>query len=85
MTGSLIAGWILFAIGVVIYVISIWARVQKLLGAGEEEGLEVIKETADAITRLAEAFSKFSEDMQFLLLGTGCLIAGIYLLQNRPF
>lgn len=85
MIGSLIAGWIFFAIGVIIYLVSIWARAQKLLGAGEREKLEVIKETAEAVGKLVEAFSKLSEDMQFLLLGTGCLIAGIYLLQNRPF
>lgn len=85
MIGSLIAGWVLFAIGVIIYLVSIWARAQKLLGAGEEESLEAIKETATAVAKLAEVFSKFSEDMQFLLLGTGCLIAGVYLLQSRPF
>lgn len=83
--GSAIAGWILFTIGVVIYLVSIVARVKKMFGPGEEEGIEVIKETAEALTALAEAFSKFSDDMQFLLLGTGCLVAGIYLLQNRPF
>jgi hypothetical protein len=85
MIGSLIAGWILFAVGLVIYGVSIWARIRKMLGAGEEESLAVIKETAEALAELAEAFSKFSEEMQFLLLGTGCLIGGIYLLQNRPF
>ena len=85
MIGSLIAGWVLFAIGVIIYLVSIWARAQKLLGAGERGKLEVFKETAEAVGKLVEAFSKFSEDMQFLLLGTGCLIAGIYLLQSRPF
>ena len=86
--GSLVAGWILFALGAAMYIISIWGRVKNLLGGGAEagvRGLEEIKDAAEAITKLAEAFAKFSEEIQFLLLGTGALAAGIYLLTNRPF
>jgi hypothetical protein len=85
MIGSAIAGWILFVIGVVMYLVAIIERVRKMFGPGEEESLVAIKETAEAVAKLAEAFAKFSEDIQFLLLASGCLIAGIYLLQNRPF
>ena len=86
--GSLIAGWILFAIGVVMYIVAIWGRVRQLIGGGQgptTKGLEEIKETGEAIAKLAEVFAKFSEDIQFLLLGTGALIAGLYLLVNQPF
>jgi hypothetical protein len=86
--GSEIAGWILFAIGVAMYIVSIWGRVRNLLGRGAEgaeRGLEEIKDAAEAITKLAEVFAKFSEDIQFLLLGTGALVAGLYLLANKPF
>jgi hypothetical protein len=86
--GSMIAGWILFGIGVVMYIVAIWTRVRKLIGRGEEttaRGLEDIKDAAEAISKLAEVFAKFSEDIQFLLLGTGALLAGIYLLVNQPF
>jgi hypothetical protein len=51
----------------------------------QQESLGQIKDTAEALTKLAEAFAKFSEDMQYLILATGCLIGGIYLLQNQPF
>ena len=86
--GSLIAGWILFAVGVAMYVVAIWSRIRNLLGGGSEgveRGLEEFKETAEAIAKLAEVFAKFSEDIQFLLLGTGALVAGLYLLVNQPF
>jgi hypothetical protein len=86
--GSLIAGWILFGIGVVMYIVAIWGRIRKMLGVREEtaaRGLEDIKETAQAIAKLAEVFAKFSEDIQFLLLGTGALLGGLYLLVNQPF
>lgn len=86
--GSLIAGWVLFVIGIIMYLVAIWGRVQKMRGAGGEEGvrdLGDIRDTAEAVAQLAEAFAKFSEDIQFLLLGTGALIAGLYLLVNQPF
>jgi uncharacterized membrane protein YiaA len=85
--GSQIAGWTLFGLGVIIYLIAIWERVRSRTTPSKEglESLREIKETAEAITKLAEAFSKFSEEIQFLLLGTGLLIAGIYLLSNQPF
>jgi hypothetical protein len=84
--GSTIAGWILFGLGVLIYLVSIWGRIQKLIKRREEAiDLASIEDTAKAIAKLVETFSKFSEDMQFLLLGTGCLLAGLYLLKNQPF
>jgi hypothetical protein len=84
--GSTIAGWILFGVGILIYLVSIWARIQKLTKRREEAiDLASIEDTAKAVAKLVEAFSKFSEDMQFLLLGSGCLVAGLYLLQNKPF
>jgi hypothetical protein len=86
--GSTIAGWILFAIGIAMYAVAIWGRVRQLIGAGQsppKKGLEQIKDAAEAIAKLADVFAKFSEDIQFLLLGTGALIAGLYLLVNQPF
>ena len=86
--GSLIAGWTLFIIGCVMYLISIWKRVKNFLApkvTQEELALEDIKEAVDAITKLLEAFSKFSEEVQFLILGSGCIMAGLYLLSNKPF
>lgn len=84
--GSLIAGWLLFGLGIVLYVIAIWGRVRRLLGRPPEAlDPSAIEDTAKAIARLAEALSKLSEDLQFAILGTGCIAAGLYLLVNRPF
>jgi hypothetical protein len=85
MIGSLIAGWVLFIIGVLMYLASLVGRIQKMRRRDRLESLAEIKDTVEALAKLAEAFSKFSEDIQYLLLATGCLIAGIYLLQSRPF
>lgn len=82
---SQIAGGILFLIGVAMYVVSLWGRIKKLTEKKKLEGIGDIKDTVEALAKLAESFSKFSEDIQFLLLGTGCLLAGIYLLQTKPF
>ena len=82
---SLIAGWILFVIGVAMYIVSLWGRIKKLTEKSKLEGIGDVKDTVEALAKLAESFSKFSEDIQFLLLGSGCLAAGIYLLQTRPF
>jgi hypothetical protein len=84
--GSLIAGWILFALGIVLYGIAIWGRVRKLL-APRQEALDLsgIEDAAEAIAKLAQALSKFSEDIQFAILGTGCIAAGLYLLAHQPF
>ena len=83
---SVYAGWILFGLGVLMYLLIIVQRFMKLISSNKE-GVDFgpIEKTADAIAKLAEAFSKFSEDIQFLLLGTGCLAVGIYLLTNKPF
>lgn len=93
MLGSLIAGWILFTVGVLMYLVSLWGRVKTLRSGSSsssaEEELELdageLTKLAEAAAKLVEAFTKFSEEIQFLLLGSGCLAAGIYLLQNRPF
>jgi hypothetical protein len=86
--GSTIAGWILFGLGVLMYLIGIFSRFRRLIGGGGEEGLEGIEDIVDAakaIAKLAEVLNKFSEDIQFILLGTGALLAGLYLLTNQPF
>lgn len=83
MLASQISGWILFAVGVLMYLVSIWRRLQQR--TRREESLRDIKDTVKALTELLDAFSKFSEDIQFLLLATGCLVVGIYLLQSKPF
>jgi hypothetical protein len=85
MIGSAIAGWILFGIGVLMYLVALVDRVRKMFGPGGRESVAGLKDTVAAIAKLAEAFAKFSEDIQYLLLASGCLAAGIYLLQARPF
>lgn len=86
--GSVIAGWILFIIGCAMYIVSIWKRVSNLITpirSTEELALDDIKDTVDGIKKLLEVFEKFSEDIQFLLLGSGCILAGLFLLANKPF
>lgn len=84
--GSLIAGWMLFGLGIALYAIAIWGRVRKLLTPSQEAlDLSEIEDAVEAIAKLAQALSKFSEDIQFAILGTGCIAAGLYLLANRPF
>ncbi len=85
MTGSGIAGWVLFILGVAGYLVSLWGYVQKRQSKQRLESLTEIKETVEAIAKLAEAFAKFSEDIQFLLISSGFLFGGIYLLVNQPF
>jgi hypothetical protein len=84
MIGSVIAGWVLFGLGLIIYAVVLVDKVRKM-SRGSEEGLDTIKDTVEALAKLADTFSKFSDSMQLLLLGTGCLIAGIYLLSTQPF
>lgn len=84
MMGSVIAGWVLFGLGLIIYVVVLVEKVRKMT-RGSEESLDTIKDTVEALAKLADTFSKFSDSMQLLLLGTGCLIAGIYLLSTQPF
>jgi hypothetical protein len=84
MALSQIIGLVLVVIGVVMYAFSIWGYYQKRTQK-QRGGLSEIKETLDALTKLLEAFAKFSDDMQFLLVATGILFAGLYLLQNKPF
>ena len=85
MVASQIAGWILFIIGILMYLIILIERIRKLFQPTKRADFDSIEDTVDAIRKLLEAFSKFSDDMQFLLLASGCLIAGIYLLKNTPF
>ena len=84
MALSQIIGLFLVVVGVVMYVFSIWGYVQKRRQR-QQESLADIKATIYVVTKLLEAFAKFSEDMQFLLVATGILFAGLYLLQNKPF
>jgi hypothetical protein len=84
MMGSVIAGWVLFGLGLIIYAVVLVEKVRKMT-RGSEESLDTIKDTVEALAKLADTFSKFSDSMQLLLLGTGCLIAGIYLLSTQPF
>ena len=84
MALSQIIGLVLVVIGVVMYAFSIWGYYQKKKQA-QKRGLSEIKETIEAVTKLLEAFAKFSDDMQFLLLATGILFAGLYLLPNKQF
>ncbi len=84
MMGSVIAGWVLFGLGLIIYAVVLVEKVRKMI-RGSEESLDTIKDTVEAMAKLADTFSKFSDSMQLLLLGTGCLIAGIYLLSTQPF
>lgn len=85
---SQIAGWTLFGIGLIMYVVIIWGRIRRLM-AGESLakrlGLDTIKDLTDAIAKLAEVFAQLSDDMQFLVLATALLAAGLYLLTARPF
>jgi len=88
MTGSLIAGWSLFGIGALMYLGMLVKKALSLRNSrssSQQESLRQIKNTVEALTLLAEALSKFSEDMQYLILATGCLIGGIDMLQNQPF
>jgi hypothetical protein len=85
MIGSQIAGWILFGLGTLMYLLMLVKKAQSLRGGDRRESPSQIKDTVEALARLAEAFTKFSEDIQYLILATGCLIAGLYLLQNQPF
>ena len=85
---SQIAGWVLFAVGLVMYAVVIWGRIRRLMSGGSlraDLGLDTIKDVTDAIAKLAEVFAKLSEDMQFLVLATALLAAGLYLLTVRPF
>ncbi len=84
--GSQIAGWILFVLGLVLYAVAIWGRVSELFSPKRVAAdLASIEDSAEAIAKLAEALSKFSQDIQFAILGSGCLAAGLYLLATRPF
>jgi hypothetical protein len=85
---SQIAGWVLFGIGLIMYAVIIWGRIRRLL-AGEtltkRLGLDSIKDLTDAIAKLVEVFAQLSDDMQFLVLATALLAAGLYLLTAKPF
>jgi hypothetical protein len=85
---SQIAGWILFAIGLIMYAVIIWGRIRRLLSGetlAKRLGLDTIKDIADAIAKLVEVFAQLSDDMQFLVLATVLLAAGLYLLSAKPF
>jgi hypothetical protein len=85
---SQIAGWILFGIGLIMYAVIIWGRIRRLL-QGETVtkrlGLDSIKDLTDAIAKLVEVFAQLSDDMQFLILATALVAAGLYLLSAKPF
>lgn len=86
--GSQIAGWMLFGVGLIMYAVAIWGRIRRMLGdkgLAADLGLDSIKDVTEALAKLAEVFAKLSEDMQYLVLATVLLAAGLYLLTARPF
>jgi hypothetical protein len=85
---SQIAGWILFGVGLIMYAVIIWGRIRRLMSGeslAKRLGIDTIKDLTDAIAKLVEVFAQLSDDMQFLVLATVLLAAGIYLLTAKPF
>jgi len=88
MALSSIAGMIMFILGTLMLLLELIAQARKTFGApqgGRESVAAATKDTVEAVAKLLEAFNKFSDSMQRLLLGTALMIGGLYLLSNKPF
>lgn len=90
MALSSIAGMIMFILGTLMLLLELVAQARKTFGGGEggrggAERAGAAKDSIEAVTKLLEAFNKFSDSMQRLLLGTALMIGGLYLLSNKPF
>ena len=88
MALSSIAGMIMFILGTLMLLLELIAQARKTFGTpqgGRESIAVATKDTMEAVAKLLEAFNKFSDSMQRLLLGTALMIGGLYLLSNKPF
>jgi hypothetical protein len=92
MSLSTLAGSIMFILGSALLVLEIVLQFKDALkrddraaGNLEAKSIEQIEDLVTAAAMLMAAFSRFSERIQRLILGTALMLGGAYLISNQPF
>ena len=87
---STIVGLVRLVLGIACYIVALWVWLKTSIKApdvrvGTKGVADDWKAILEAVAKILEQFAKLTAPVQFALLGTLWIGAGLYILANKPF